>query len=186
LISTVHLPACPPVSPPQSLLPVFLVSAPAAVASPTHPHTHTHPREREKMQPKINTFFKRQATGPDSNSEATEAKRPKSCGDGKVLNKKRNYGQFHLELGQPDFLLHMCAACGMMYARGNDEDEKVHRAYHKSYLEGVPFKGWREETVVMRSEGGDRIILASGENSCIRNSKGSGGDQSGGEGAGVW
>ena len=32
-------------------------------------------------------------------------------------------------------------------------------------------QGWREETVVMRSEGGDRIILASGENSCIRNSK---------------
>ncbi|KAM3368379.1 hypothetical protein ACQJBY_016739 [Aegilops geniculata] len=123
------------------------------------------------MQPKINTFFKRQATGPDPNSEAAEAKRPKSCGDGKVLNKKRNYGQFHLELGQPDFLLHMCAACGMMYARGNDEDEKVHRAYHKGYLEGVPFKGWREETVVMRSEGGDRIILASGENSCTRNSK---------------
>jgi N-acetyltransferase len=28
----------------------------------------------------------------------------------------------------------------MMYARGNDEDEKVHRAYHKSYSEGIPFK----------------------------------------------
>ncbi|KAM0870505.1 hypothetical protein ACQ4PT_039964 [Festuca glaucescens] len=25
------------------------------------------------------------------------------------------------------FLLHICAICGMMYARGNDEDEKVHR-----------------------------------------------------------
>jgi N-acetyltransferase len=75
-------------------------------------------------------------------SGATEAKRPRSCGgaDAKVLNKKRNYGQFHLDLGQPDFLLHMCAVCGMMYARGNDDDEKVHRAYHKSYFQGVPFK----------------------------------------------
>jgi hypothetical protein len=27
-----------------------------------------------------------------------------------------------------------------MYARGNDDDEKVHKAYHKSYFEGVPFK----------------------------------------------
>jgi N-acetyltransferase len=60
--------------------------------------------------------------------------------DAKVLNKKRSYGQFHLELGQPDFLLHACAVCGMMYARGNDEDEKVHRAYHRTYFQGVPFK----------------------------------------------
>lgn len=74
-------------------------------------------------------------------SGATEAKRPKSCaGDGKVLNKKKNYAQFHLELGQSNFLLHMCSVCGMMYARGNDDDEKVHKAYHKSYFEGVPFK----------------------------------------------
>lgn len=133
------------------------------------------------MQPKISVFFKRQAPGPDSNSGdeahregsgATEAKRPKSCaGDGKVLNKKRNYAQFHLELGQSNFLLHMCSVCGMMYARGNDDDEKVHKAYHKSYFEGVPFKGWRNETVVARPEGRDRIILATGENSCAPNRK---------------
>ncbi|XP_006652477.1 protein CHROMOSOME TRANSMISSION FIDELITY 7 [Oryza brachyantha] len=131
------------------------------------------------MQPKISVFFKRHAR-PDSSSGdgadkegagAPEAKRPKSCADGKVLNKKRNYAQFHLELGQPDFLLHMCSVCGMMYARGNDDDEKVHRAYHKSYFEGVPFKGWRNETVVARSEGGDRIILVADGNSCARNSK---------------
>uniref|UniRef100_A0ACD5V4W7 Uncharacterized protein n=1 Tax=Avena sativa TaxID=4498 RepID=A0ACD5V4W7_AVESA len=128
------------------------------------------------MQPKINAFFKRQAPEPDPNSGATEeAKRPSSRGgggaDAKVLNKKRSYGQFHLELGQPDFLLHMCAVCGMMYARGNDEDEKVHRAYHKCYFQGVPFKGWRDENVVARSEAGDRIILATCENFSTRNSK---------------
>uniref|UniRef100_A0ACD5YZI9 Uncharacterized protein n=1 Tax=Avena sativa TaxID=4498 RepID=A0ACD5YZI9_AVESA len=126
------------------------------------------------MQPKINAFFKRHDPDPDSLSGATEeAKRTRSRGgaDAKVLNKKRSYGQFHLELGQPDFLLHMCAVCGMMYARGNDEDEKVHRAYHKSYFQGVPFKGWRDETVVARSEGGDRIIVATVENSSTRSSK---------------
>ncbi|XP_047064521.1 protein CHROMOSOME TRANSMISSION FIDELITY 7-like [Lolium rigidum] len=135
------------------------------------------------MQPKINAFFKRQAPDPGPNSAddapreggggAAEPNRPRSDGaaDAKVLSKKRSYGQFHLELGQPDFLLHACAVCGMMYARGNDEDEKVHRAYHRTYFQGVPFKGWRDETVVARSEGGDRIILATGENSCTRNSK---------------
>uniref|UniRef100_A0A0D9ZMP6 N-acetyltransferase ESCO zinc-finger domain-containing protein n=1 Tax=Oryza glumipatula TaxID=40148 RepID=A0A0D9ZMP6_9ORYZ len=153
-------------------------------------------RGEKGMQPKISAFFKRQAPEPetsrffilvpssnllavairggDTHREGTcgmEVKRPKSCADGKVLNKKRNYAQFHLELGQPDFLLHMCSVCGMMYARGNDEDEKAHKAYHKSYFEGVPFKGWRNETVVARSEGGDRIILVTDENSCARNSK---------------
>ncbi|EEC79106.1 hypothetical protein OsI_19739 [Oryza sativa Indica Group] len=137
-------------------------------------------RGEKGMQPKISAFFKRQAPEPETSSGGdthregtcgTEVKRPKSCADGKVLNKKRNYAQFHLELGQPDFLLHMCSVCGMMYALGNDDDEKAHKAYHKSYFEGVPFKGWRNETVVARSEGGDRIILVTDENSCARNSK---------------
>lgn len=123
------------------------------------------------MQPKINAFFKRQAPDPDPNSGDEARREGGGAADAKVLNKKRSYGQFHLELGQPDFLLHACAVCGMMYARGNDEDEKVHRAYHKTYFQGVPFKGWRDETVVARSEGGDRIIIAGGENSCTRNSK---------------
>ncbi|KAL6874395.1 hypothetical protein ACP4OV_013415 [Aristida adscensionis] len=133
------------------------------------------------MQPKISAFFKRQepdtdlqsgddGRGQGSGGGATEAKeRPK--GGGLVSKKRRIYAQFHLELGQPDFLLHRCAVCGMMYARGNDGDEKVHRAYHKSYFEGIPFKGWRNETVIARSEGGDRVILVTDENSRLRNSK---------------
>ncbi|KAB2034994.1 hypothetical protein ES319_D04G121900v1 [Gossypium barbadense] len=35
------------------------------------------------------------------------------CGsNGRNLNKKRSYAQFHLELGQSDFLLHACSICG--------------------------------------------------------------------------
>ncbi|XP_062184886.1 protein CHROMOSOME TRANSMISSION FIDELITY 7 [Phragmites australis] len=137
------------------------------------------------MQPKISAFFKRQATELDLNSGdegreghgqgsgggAAEAKRSPSCAGGDLRSKKRTYAQFHLELGQSDFLLHTCSICGMMYARGNDDDEKVHKAYHKSYFEGVPFKGWRNETVIARSEGGDRVILATDENYCMWNRK---------------
>ncbi|KAJ1271741.1 hypothetical protein BS78_06G149400 [Paspalum vaginatum] len=136
------------------------------------------------MQPKISAFFKRQEVDADPNSGdgeghgqgsdggATGTKRkPKGCGRGEIFSKKRNYEQFHLELGQPDFVLHTCSVCGMMYARGNDDDEKVHKAYHKNYFEGVSFKGWRNETVIARSDGGDRVILATDENSCMRNSK---------------
>ncbi|CAM0145828.1 unnamed protein product [Urochloa decumbens] len=98
-----------------------------------------------------------------------EAKRKSSGGE--LVSKKRSYAQFHLELGQPDFVLHTCSVCSMMYARGNDNDEKVHKAYHKNYFEGVPFKGWRNEAVIARSESRDRVILATDENSCMWNSK---------------
>ncbi|ONM16237.1 N-acetyltransferase ESCO1 [Zea mays] len=118
------------------------------------------------MQPKISAFFERQETDPDPISgdgegngqgnvgAATEAKRKANgCRLDGLVSKKRNYAQLHLELGQPDFVLHTCSVCGMMYARGNDEDEKVHRAYHKSYSEGVPFKVREVITVVEKELG---------------------------------
>jgi hypothetical protein len=46
-----------------------------------------------------------------------EAKRTKCCRDDKVLNKKRSYRQFHLELGQPGFVFHMCVARASMRMR---------------------------------------------------------------------
>lgn len=58
----------------------------------------------------------------------------------KIVNKKRSYAQYHLELGQSDFLLHQCAVCGMMYARGDIADEKSHKSYHKEFCEGLAFK----------------------------------------------
>ncbi|KAK3146737.1 hypothetical protein QOZ80_3BG0271080 [Eleusine coracana subsp. coracana] len=142
------------------------------------------------MQPKISSFFQRQATEPEPNSGdefhgqgsagAMEAeRRPKNCSGGELRSKKRTYAQFHLDLGQSDFVLHTCSVCGMMYARGNEDDEKVHKAYHKNYFEGVPFKllanevmqGWRNETVIAKSASGDRVILVTDENSHMRNSK---------------
>ncbi|KAH7843641.1 hypothetical protein Vadar_019068 [Vaccinium darrowii] len=54
----------------------------------------------------------------------------------KVLNKKRSYAQFHLELGQSDFLLHTCTTCGFKYAAGDEGDEKV----HKNCTHGIQFK----------------------------------------------
>ncbi|KAK6244435.1 hypothetical protein QUC31_010844 [Theobroma cacao] len=57
----------------------------------------------------------------------------KDCGsNGRNLNKKRSYAQFHLELGQSDFLLHACSTC----------------------------RGWRNERVVcMPKVEGGRIVL---------------------------
>ena len=59
---------------------------------------------------------------------------------GRTLNKKRSYAQFHLELGQSDFLLHSCSTCGFKYAPGDEGDEKVHKEFHKNYTHGIQFK----------------------------------------------
>ncbi|RVW72413.1 Protein chromosome transmission fidelity 7 [Vitis vinifera] len=62
----------------------------------------------------------------------------------RTLNKKRSYAQFHLELGQSDFLLHSCSTCGLKYSPGDEGDEQ----------------GWRNERIIhMPSAGGGRIIL---------------------------
>ncbi|ONK71330.1 uncharacterized protein A4U43_C04F7370 [Asparagus officinalis] len=91
-------------------------------------------------------------------SSSNTSQQSRSCGQ--ILNKKRSYSQFHLELGQSDFLLHTCSVCGLMYARGDEGDEKVHKTFHKDYYQGVQFKGWRSERVVFKcNNNGDRIVL---------------------------
>lgn len=70
----------------------------------------------------------------DSSSKMVLAK------SSKVLTKKRSYAQYHLELGQSDFLLHTCSTCGFKYATGDEEDEKVHNSFHKTYTHGIQFK----------------------------------------------
>ncbi|KAL0309450.1 UNVERIFIED_CONTAM: protein CHROMOSOME TRANSMISSION FIDELITY 7 [Sesamum radiatum] len=81
----------------------------------------------------------------------------------KVLNKKRNYAQLHLEVGQSNFLLHTCSTCGFKYAPGDEVDEKVHKTFHKNYTHGLPFKGWRSERIVDAMERGRIILVQDGD-----------------------
>ncbi|CAH9077459.1 unnamed protein product [Cuscuta europaea] len=75
------------------------------------------------------------------------------------LIRKRNYAQFHLELGQSDFLLHTCNVCSFQYATGNKGDEKVHQTIHRNYTRGIPFKGWQNERIIPTSSETGRIIM---------------------------
>ncbi|KAK9283701.1 hypothetical protein L1049_011951 [Liquidambar formosana] len=111
-----------------------------------------------KKQPKIRFTYTRRAPKPDrAESESygelisgETMKKPISINSslkpsmsGKNLNKKRSYAQFHLELGQSDFLLHFCSSCstcGLTYAPGDEGDEKVHKTFHKNYTHGIQFK----------------------------------------------
>jgi N-acetyltransferase len=66
--------------------------------------------------------------------------KPETQACGKVLNKKRSYAQFHLDLGQSDFNLRACSTCGVKYAPGDEGDEKEHKIFHKNYTHGIQFK----------------------------------------------
>lgn len=130
----------------------------------------------KKEHPIFNTYSRR-APDPDRsevvNSEPVRETlqkpiwdysclKPKSTISGKPINKnkKRSYAQFHLDLGQSDFNLRTCSTCGVKYAPGEEEDEKAHKAFHKVYTHGVPFKGWCNERVIhMPYTEGGRIVL---------------------------
>lgn len=77
----------------------------------------------------------------------------------KIPGRKRVFGQYFLELGQSDFYLSKCTVCGLRYSRGDEEDEKTHKSFHRSHLQGIYFKGWQNERVISFFDGDDRIIL---------------------------
>ncbi|KAL3627681.1 hypothetical protein CASFOL_029044 [Castilleja foliolosa] len=81
----------------------------------------------------------------------------------KVLNKKRNYAQLHLEVGQSNFLWQTCTTCGFKYAPGVEGDEKVHKTFHKNYTHGIPFKGWRSERIIDTFEKGRVVLVEDGD-----------------------
>ncbi|XP_071719308.1 protein CHROMOSOME TRANSMISSION FIDELITY 7-like [Rutidosis leptorrhynchoides] len=78
----------------------------------------------------------------------------------RILNKKRKYAQFHLDLGQSDFMFRNCKTCGFKFVPGDEEDAKLHKEFHKNYTHGIGFKGWRNERVIdMDSLETGRVIL---------------------------
>ncbi|ERN04266.1 hypothetical protein AMTR_s00077p00164250 [Amborella trichopoda] len=77
-----------------------------------------------------------------------------------TVNKKQNHSQCYLELGRSDLILHTCSLCGLQYSCGDEEDERVHKAFHKKYIQGVQFKGWHNERVICTyPDNGEHIVL---------------------------
>lgn len=91
---------------------------------------------------------------------ANSSLKPVSISLNKILNKKRSYAQFHLDLGQSDFLLHTCSVCGFKYSPGDKDDEKIHKTFHKNYTRGIPCKtSCNERVISMPTIETGRIIL---------------------------
>ncbi|XP_065843101.1 N-acetyltransferase ESCO2-like isoform X2 [Oscarella lobularis] len=62
--------------------------------------------------------------------------------------------QLHLDLGQRDFGHTVCSFCGMVYARGKEEDMREHNKYHANVVNKFKYPVWKNERVVSEFEEG--------------------------------
>ncbi|KAI8476114.1 MAG: ESCO1/2 acetyl-transferase-domain-containing protein [Monoraphidium minutum] len=67
--------------------------------------------------------------------------------------------QVFLDLGQRDFSASRCPACGMVYARGREDDEALHRAHCAPGSQGVKFQGWARERVLLSDAFQGRLLM---------------------------
>ncbi|KAL6575088.1 hypothetical protein OROMI_012373 [Orobanche minor] len=123
--------------------------------------TVTYKRKNSKRQSEVESGLDN--NGLVKHDYEDKLTKPEQAGCGKVLNKKRNYAQLHLEVGQSNFLWRTCTTCGFKYASGVEGDEKVHKTFHKNYTHGIPFKGWRNERIIDLHENGRIILVQDGD-----------------------
>jgi len=116
---------------------------------PTAPPTAASPRQ-------LRVFSrKRRAEAPAESAAvagAAAAEAPSAATVAAALPARppARFKQLHLDAGQSDFGHATCARCGMVYARGEDEDERLHAAFHAALLEPPAFRGWAAERVAWR------------------------------------
>jgi len=60
---------------------------------------------------------------------------------------------------QRDFSASRCPSCGMVYARGQEDDEKLHRSYCSAGTRGVRFPGWAVERVLLTDAFQGRLLM---------------------------
>ncbi|XP_047338131.1 protein CHROMOSOME TRANSMISSION FIDELITY 7 [Impatiens glandulifera] len=132
-------------------------------------------------QSEIRIIYKRRSPEQnpirESDDESINGKQLKGLSEDLSLNrastfKKRSYAQFHLELGQSDFLLRTCSICGFKYAAGDEGDEYFHKTIHKNFTHGIQFKGWRKEREIqLPSVQSGRVILVLDNDSVAQKNK---------------
>ena len=113
---------------------------------------------------KSNTRLGEQALGPfrdvsgrrQKKKNISQANRAKLNSSGSVKKhstaatrtRREALRQLCLDLGQKSFGHVTCRVCGMVYSLGHTQDEEDHCKFHRRYLAGVAFHGWKQERVV--------------------------------------
>ena len=110
------------------------------ISNPSKPE-HTE-RNRKRLVERDNRRSARNAPRPINK---TKLQLKRSVGGNK---KREKLHQLCLDLGQKSFRHATCGVCGMVYSLGHATDEADHARFHRRYLSGVSFHGWKHERVV--------------------------------------
>ncbi|XP_024527966.1 protein CHROMOSOME TRANSMISSION FIDELITY 7 [Selaginella moellendorffii] len=116
---------------------------------------------RRKRKP---AFDEEKSDGSDGESDVLRPLAPCQSSKNAALPQPKRQrgggGQYFLDFGQSDFSQSACKVCGLVYARGQENDTKVHEIFHRNFLRGIQFKGWRNERVAARFEDrSSRVIV---------------------------
>ncbi|KAG1670753.1 hypothetical protein FOA52_013980 [Chlamydomonas sp. UWO 241] len=80
----------------------------------------------------------------------------------------RKQVQLCLDLGQRAFGPSRCTGCGMLYTKGQPDDERTHRDFHQAVSLGFKFQGWAHERVVLDEGARGRLLMVLGTDSAAQ------------------
>eukprot|EP00242_Pyramimonas_sp_CCMP2087_P007780 CAMPEP_0198223994 /NCGR_PEP_ID=MMETSP1445-20131203/94919_1 /TAXON_ID=36898 /ORGANISM="Pyramimonas sp., Strain CCMP2087" /LENGTH=292 /DNA_ID=CAMNT_0043903007 /DNA_START=376 /DNA_END=1251 /DNA_ORIENTATION=+ len=140
----------------------------AAVERP--PEELTYKKRKSLLEERIGIT---DVNTPTSSASGAREEESRSASDRAAVKKLRTEGddsrpsrtpkklvQLYIDLGQDSWQYTTCHVCGLMYSRGELDDEKLHAAFHNTFTERMTFRGWQNERVVWTSDDGKmRIIL---------------------------
>ena len=76
----------------------------------------------------------------------------------KRAKKEDDPAQLFIDAGQRDFTSKTCKVCGMVFCPGLSSEEELHRRFHRETVEGIEWRGFKDERVITRFPDGARIV----------------------------
>jgi len=122
-------------------------------------------QKRQKKKDEAGTRDRNTFESPDSvlpNPKTEPNEQGFECMQVKPVN-SRPKKQLYLDLGQVDFSCTTCKVCGIMYAKGEEQDEHTHDLYHKQFLQGIRFAGWKGERLLGKAAEGRILAVLPGD-----------------------
>nr|XP_014343157.1 PREDICTED: N-acetyltransferase ESCO2 isoform X2 [Latimeria chalumnae] len=74
-------------------------------------------------------------------------------------SEKEDHSQLIIDAGQKHFGPITCKSCGMIYTANSPEDAVQHTQYHRRFLEGIKYVGWKKEHVLAEYWDGKIIVI---------------------------
>ena len=133
-------------------------------SKPTAPRTN---RTRKRLAARDNgKLVVRNVPRSRSSRTKLQLKRPGASTTTTTTTNSKTREHLHqlcLDLGQKSFGHVTCRVCGMIYSLGHTQDETDHARFHRRYLAGVSFHGWKHERVAEEFFDGRILVVFPGD-----------------------